>query len=191
MRAFIPVAMRFTPTLLLQAQGIKVLFLDVDGVFTDGGIFLQDSADPRGAAETIKRFNTLDGLGLKLLQKAGITPVVISGRDSRALRMRLEDLGVARAHFGIEHKLQVATRELVELGHDWTEAAAMGDDWPDLSVMRRCALACAPPNAHPEVCALADYLTTTRGGDGAVREMTDLLLIASGRYAALLEEAAS
>lgn len=191
MRASIPVAVRFAPALLLQAQGIKVLFLDVDGVFTDGGIFFQDSADHRGAAETIKRFNTLDGLGLKLLQKAGITPVVITGRDSPALRKRLEDLGVARAHFGIEDKLQVASRELGELGHDWSEAAAMGDDWPDLGVMRRCALACAPLNAHPEVRARADYLTTTRGGDGAVREMADLLLIASGRYAALLEEASS
>ena len=186
-----PVVLRFAPTLLLRAQGIKVLFLDVDGVLTDGGIYFQECAEPRGAAETIKRFNTLDGHGLKLLQRASITPVVITGRDSRALRVRLEALGVTRAHFGVEHKSSVATRVLGELGLGWAEAAAMGDDWPDLGMLRACTLACAPSNAHLEVKACAHHVTAVRGGDGAVREVVDLLLMASGLYTTLLEDASS
>src|SRR5207253_1623937 len=109
--------------LLLAAQGIRVAFFDVDGVMTDGGILLSDEG------ETLKRFHILDGLGLKLLQRAGITPVVITGRDSRPLRRRLEALGVKNVHYG-------------------TKAAA---------------------------------------GQGAAREFCDLLLVASGQYAQLLE----
>jgi 3-deoxy-D-manno-octulosonate 8-phosphate phosphatase (KDO 8-P phosphatase) len=71
---------------------------------------------------------------------------------------------------------------------DWSEAAAMGDDWPDLPVMRRCAFACAPPNAHIEVLAVADHVTQARGGDGAAREFCDVLLVASGRYVDLLKK---
>jgi 3-deoxy-D-manno-octulosonate 8-phosphate phosphatase (KDO 8-P phosphatase) len=75
---------------------------------------------------------------------------------------------------------------LHELGLGWNQAAAMGDDWPDLPVMQRCAFACAPANAHLEVAAIAHYVTRSRGGDGAVREFCDLLLVASGRYVDLL-----
>ena len=138
--------------------------------------------------ETLKRFNTLDGHGLKLLQKAGITPAVISGRDSLALRSRLQALGIVHAHFGTEDKRPAAESTLKALGLDWSQAAFMGDDWPDLPVMRRVGFSCAPANAHREVQALANYVTQARGGDGAVRELCDLLLVASGRYAALLRE---
>jgi 3-deoxy-D-manno-octulosonate 8-phosphate phosphatase (KDO 8-P phosphatase) len=74
------------------------------------------------------------------------------------------------------------------LGLDWDAAAAMGDDWPDLPVMQRCAFACAPVNAHIEVTAIAHYVTTARGGDGAAREFCDVLMVASGRYVDLLDE---
>ncbi|MGH8822000.1 MAG: KdsC family phosphatase [Rhodoferax sp.] len=173
-------ALSFAPELLLQAQGIRVAFFDVDGVLTDGGLYFSD----RG--ETLKRFNTLDGHGLKLLQQAGITPAVITGRDSRALRARLQALGITHAHYGVEDKGPAAEATLHVLGLDWQQAAAMGDDWPDLAVMRRCAFACAPANAHIEVRAAAHHVTQARGGDGAAREFCDLLVIASGRYAALL-----
>ena len=173
-------ALRFAPELLLAAQDVRVAFFDVDGVLTDGGLFFSETG------ETLKRFNTLDGHGLKLLQKAGIVPAVITGRDSAPLRVRLQALGVEHAVFGTEDKRPAAEQILATLGLTWAQAAAMGDDWPDLPVMRRCALACAPANAQAEVRASAHYVTQTRGGDGAAREFCDLLLMASGRYASLL-----
>lgn len=176
------VALNFPPELLLKAQGIRVVFFDVDGVLTDGGLYYSE------AGETIKRFHTLDGHGLKLLQRAGITPAVITGRDSKPLRLRLAALGIEHVHYGTEDKRPAAEQTLKALGLDWHQAAAMGDDWPDLAVMRRCALACAPHNAHVEAKAVSHYVTQARGGDGAVRELCDLLLVASGKYARLLEE---
>lgn len=176
-------ALHFPPELLLQAQGIRVVFLDVDGVLTDGGLYFSEQG------ETLKRFHTLDGHGLKLLQKAGITPAVITGRDSKALRLRLDALGVTHAAFGTEDKRPAAEQMLQNLGLGWQQAAAMGDDWPDLPVMRRCAFACAPSNGHMEARSLAHYVTQAHGGDGAVRELCDLLLVASGRYAELLRSA--
>ncbi len=173
--------LQFDTALLLRAQGVRVAFFDVDGVLTDGGLLFSD------AGESMKRFNTLDGHGLKLLQQGGITPVVITGRDSKPLRLRLQALGLVHAHFGTEDKRPAAEQTLQALGLDWSQAAAMGDDWPDLPVMRRCALACAPVNAHAEVTAMAHYVTKARGGDGAAREFCDLLLVASGRYVELLE----
>ncbi len=171
---------QFAPDLLLRAQGIRVVFFDVDGVLTDGGLYFSESG------ETLKRFNTLDGHGLKLLQKAGITPAIITGRDSQALRVRLLALGIEHAHFGTEDKRPAAEQSLKTLGLDWSQAAAMGDDWPDLPVMGRAALACAPANAHVEVLGAAHYVTRSQGGHGAVRELCDLLLVASGRYAGML-----
>ncbi len=172
----------FLPELLLRAQGIRVAFFDVDGVLTDGGLYFT------ATGEAIKRFHTLDGHGLKLLLRANITPVVISGRDSEPLRLRLAALGIEHRYCGVEDKLAVALQVLQTLGLDWRQSAAIGDDWPDLAILRRCALASAPANAHPEVRAVAHYVTTASGGQGAVRELCDLLLIASGRYGALLEE---
>ena len=193
--ALVP-ALNFAPELLQRAQGLKVVFLDVDGVLTDGSIYFSEQAPPgtgqtAGVGESIKRFNTLDGHGLKLLQKAGITPVIITGRDSVVLRARLQALGIAHAHFGTEDKRPAAEQSLKALGCDWHEAAAMGDDWPDLPVMRRAALSCAPPNAHGQVLAVANFVTRASGGHGAVREFCDLLLVASGRYAGLLAEYAT
>lgn len=175
-------AIFFDPQLLLKAQGIKVVFFDVDGVLTDGGLLFSESG------ETLKRFNTLDGHGLKLLQKEGITPAVITGRDSQPLRKRLEALGITHAHFGTEDKRPAAEQTLQVLGLEWSQAAAMGDDWPDLPMMRRAAFACAPVNAHVEVLAAAHHVTSKQGGFGAVRELCDLLLVASGRYVDLLDE---
>ncbi|MRD46899.1 HAD family hydrolase [Caenimonas koreensis] len=174
-------ALHFEPELLLRAQGVRVAFFDVDGVLTDGGLYMSEQG------ETLKRFNILDGLGLKLLQRAGITPAVITGRDSPPLRARLAALGVTHVHYGTEDKAPAALKTLHELGLDWTQAAAMGDDWPDLPVLSRCAFAGAPANAHAEVKAIAHYVTTARGGEGAAREFSDVLLVASGRYADLLE----
>jgi 3-deoxy-D-manno-octulosonate 8-phosphate phosphatase (KDO 8-P phosphatase) len=174
-------ALNFPPEVLLAAQGVRVAFFDVDGVLTDGGLYLS------GEGETLKRFHILDGLGLKLLQRAGITPAVITGRDSPPLRIRLAALGITHVHYGTEDKAPAAQQVLDGLGLAWSQAAAIGDDWPDLPVLRRCAFAAAPANAHAEVRAAAAYVTQAQGGHGAAREFCDLLLVASGRYAQLLE----
>lgn len=173
-------ALHVAPELLLRAQAVRVVFFDVDGVLTDGGLYLSASG------ERLKRFNSLDGQGIKLLQQAQITPAVITGRDSAALRGRLKALGIEHAAYGIEDKGPAAERMLRALELSWEQAAAMGDDWPDLPLLRRSALACAPANAHIEVRQAAHFITRARGGDGAARELCDLLLVATGRYAALL-----
>jgi 3-deoxy-D-manno-octulosonate 8-phosphate phosphatase (KDO 8-P phosphatase) len=175
-------ALNYPPELLLQAQGIRVVFFDVDGVLTDGGLYFSESG------ETLKRFSVLDGQGLKLLQKAGITPVVITGRDSAPLRLRMKALGITHARFGTEDKRPAAESFLQELGLDWSQAAAMGDDWPDLPVMQRAAFACAPANGHAQAKALAHHVTAERGGEGAARALCDLLLVAGGHYARLLAQ---
>ena len=176
--------LNFDPELLLRAQPVRVVFFEVDGVLTDGGLYFTETG------ETMKRFHTLDGHGIKLLQRAGITPAVVTGRDSAALRVRLAALGVTHTRFGTEDKRPAAEAILAELGLDWSAAAAMGDDWPDLPMLRRAALACVPPAAHPELLDMAHHVTTRPAGAGAVRELCDLLLVASGHYASELGMAA-
>jgi len=177
-------ALTFPPELLLKAQGpsfgMKAAIFDVDGVLTDGRIFIGESG------ELFKAFTTLDGQGLKLLMQAGIVPIVITGRDSPAVRKRVADLGLPHALYGVHDKLAAAEPLLASLGLAWPDVAAIGDDWPDLPLLARAGFACAPANAHAEVQALAHHVTSSRGGDGAAREFCDLLLIAAGRYAALL-----
>jgi 3-deoxy-D-manno-octulosonate 8-phosphate phosphatase (KDO 8-P phosphatase) len=172
--------LHFPPALLLQAQGIRGAIFDVDGVLTDGRLYLS------AHGEEFKAFNTLDGHGLKLLLRAGITPLVITGRDSPAVRRRVADLGLPHAVYGAADKLVEASELLARLQLDWSAIAVMGDDWPDLPLMARAAFACAPPQAHAEVRARAHHVTAAAGGYGAARECCDLLLCAAGRYAELL-----
>jgi 3-deoxy-D-manno-octulosonate 8-phosphate phosphatase (KDO 8-P phosphatase) len=130
------------PALLLRAQPVRVVFFDIDGVFTDGGLYFSEQG------ETLKRFHTLDGQGIKMLQRVGITPAVITGRDSAPLRLRLKALGIAHAVLGTEDKRPAAEKILADLQLTWAQAAAVGDDWTDLPVLQRVALACAPAQAH-------------------------------------------
>lgn len=175
---------RFAPELLLQAQGpnlgLKAAIFDVDGVLTDGRLYIGEHG------EQFKAFSTLDGHGLKLLAQGGIVPIVITGRDSPAVRKRVADLGLKHAIYGVQDKLAAAEPLLAALGVPWAEAAAIGDDWPDLPLLTRAGFACAPANAHVEVRAVVHHVTQASGGDGAAREFCDLLLTAAGRYAALL-----
>ncbi|HEU4459508.1 MAG TPA: HAD hydrolase family protein [Methylibium sp.] len=178
-------ALNFPAALLLKAQGpalgMKAAIFDVDGVLTDGRLFI--SAE----GETLKVFHALDGHGLKLLKHGGIEPIVITGRDSPAVRRRLADLGLAHAAFGVQDKLAAAESVLAKLGAGWDEVAAIGDDWPDLPLLLRAGFTAAPANAHAEVKANVDHVSTLMGGAGAAREFCDLLLVAAGRYAALLQ----
>lgn len=183
MRSIEP-TLHFAPELLLRARGpagvIRVALFDVDGVLTDGTLYMNENG------EVLKAFSTLDGHGLKLLARAGIQPVVVTGRDSPAVRRRVGDLGITRALYGVGDKLAAATPLLAELGIDWDQLAVMGDDWPDLPLLARAGFACAPPNAHVEVRRLVDHVTSAWGGHGAARECCDLLLTAAGRYGELL-----
>ena len=173
----------FQAETLLAAQDVRIAFFDIDGVLTDGGVYFTEHG------ETLKRFSILDGYGLKLLRLAGITPAVITGRDSKPLRVRLEALGIEHVRYGTEDKLPAAEAMLAELGFGWSQAAAIGDDWPDLPVLSRVAFAAAPANAHAEVRAIARHVTAARGGEGAAREFCDLLLMAGGHYRRLLDRA--
>lgn len=173
-------ALSFAPELLLAAQGMRAAIFDVDGVLTDGRIYIGE----RG--EEFKAFSTLDGHGLKLLAQGGIVPIVITGRDSPAVRRRVADLGLAHAVYGAHDKLAAAAGVMSALQLDWSSLAVMGDDWPDLPLMTRAAFACAPSNAHAEAKAAARHVTQAAGGYGAARECCDLLLTAAGRYAQLL-----
>jgi 3-deoxy-D-manno-octulosonate 8-phosphate phosphatase (KDO 8-P phosphatase) len=177
-----PVAptLHFPTTLMLAAQPVRAAIFDVDGCLTDGRIYIGESG------ETVKAFSTLDGHGIKLLARAGITPVVITGRDTPAVRRRCADLGIVHALYGIHDKLAAAEQVLRVLALDWHALAVIGDDWPDLPLMVRSALACAPAQAHAEVRAVAHHVTSMPGGQGAAREFCDLLLMAGGHYAGLL-----
>jgi 3-deoxy-D-manno-octulosonate 8-phosphate phosphatase (KDO 8-P phosphatase) len=179
-------ALRFPPELLLRAQGagpalaMKAAIFDVDGVLTDGRIYIGEHG------ETVKAFATLDGHGLKLLKQGGIEPIVITGRDSAAVRRRVADLQLPHAVYGAHDKLAAAEALLAALGLGWPEVAAIGDDWPDLPLLVRAGFACAPANAHAEVRAVVHHVTAAAGGLGAAREFCDLLLMAAGRYGELL-----
>ncbi len=175
--------LEYPAALLLKAHGIRVAFFDVDGVLTDGGLYF--SAE----GESIKRFHVLDGYGIGLLRSSGIIPVVITGRDSQAVRVRLKALGIDEVHCGVADKAQAAQARLTALQAGWTQAACIGDDWPDLPLIRRCRLSAAPPGAHAEVLTAVDVVTRRSGGHGAARDFCDLLLMGSGRYAQYLQDA--
>lgn len=178
-------ALSFPPELLLKARGstpggLRAAIFDVDGVLTDGRLFIGEQG------EIFKGFSVLDGHGLKLLGQMGITPLIITGRDSPAVRRRVADLGLPHAVYGASDKLAVAQPLLQQLGLEWADVAVIGDDWPDLPLLARAGFACAPANAHVEVKAIVHHVTQARGGEGAAREFCDLLLMAAGRYAEVL-----
>ena len=179
-------ALAFPPELLLAArgpgEGVAAAIFDVDGVLTDGRVYIGEGG------EVFKAFSTLDGHGLKLLARGGIVPIVVTGRDSPAVRRRVADLGLAHAAYGAVDKLAAAEAILDAIGLAWERVAVMGDDWPDLPLMRRAAFACAPPHAHREARAAAHHITLAAAGFGAAREFCDLLLMAAGRYAGLLRD---
>jgi 3-deoxy-D-manno-octulosonate 8-phosphate phosphatase (KDO 8-P phosphatase) len=155
-----------------EAQAIRLLVLDVDGVLTDGRLYF----GPRG--EALKVFDVRDGYGLTALQRAGIIVAVISGRRSAAVRARCRELHVRHVHQGVSDKLAVFERLRARLGLTRSACACVGDDLPDLPLMRAVAMSFAVADAHPQVRRAADRRTRQAGGRGAVREVCDLLLAA-------------
>lgn len=166
----------FDAELLRRASNVRLLILDVDGVLTDGRLYYSDSG------ETLKVYSSLDGQGIVSLQAIGIAVAIVSGRDSPMVRQRAQQLGIAHVSLGSTDKLPTAVALLDSLDLNWHQVAVMGDDWPDVPLITRAALGCAPANAHIEVRAVSHWVTAERGGEGAVRALCDVLLAARGFY---------
>ncbi|WP_290652709.1 HAD-IIIA family hydrolase [Aquisalimonas sp.] len=168
-----------------RAGAIALLALDVDGVLTDGTIYY-------GAeGEVVKAFNIMDGLGVRLLERAGIRTAIISARESPPLRRRAVDLGIELTYFGRHDKVAAWETLLARTGIAAAHAAFVGDDLIDLGVLARAGLAVAVSNAHPAVCEQAHYVTVCPGGKGAVREIAELLLAARGALDGVIQEYAA
>jgi 3-deoxy-D-manno-octulosonate 8-phosphate phosphatase (KDO 8-P phosphatase) len=157
---------------LSNARGIRLLTCDVDGVLTDGRIYLDDDGREQ------KAFNALDGVGLKLLMQAGITVAWITGSRAPVVLHRARSLGVERVIQGAEDKLTPWEALLRELGLPPAACAHIGDDLPDVPVLVRCGLAVSVPNAPAAVKAHAHFVTQREGGMGAVRELCEMILAA-------------
>jgi 3-deoxy-D-manno-octulosonate 8-phosphate phosphatase (KDO 8-P phosphatase) len=153
-----------------KARKIKLLLLDVDGVLTDGGIYI----DNRGVEA--KRFDVRDGLGITLLQRAGIEVGFITGRFSEVVRFRAKELGVRIVYQKVQKKLEVYQRIKQKSRLEDESIAYVGDDIADIAVLRQTGLAVAVRDAWAEVKRHADYVTEADGGRGAVREVSELLL---------------
>ena len=164
-----------------KAKSVKLLIVDIDGVFTDGGLHF----DNRG--EEYKTFNSLDGHGIRMLLEGGIEVAVITGRQSQIVNHRMGDLGVEHIYQGNRDKRPAFEKLLQDTGLEAGEVAYIGDDLPDLPIMQRVGLAVAVQNAHAFVKQHCDLVTSASGGHGAVRELTDFILHAQGRLEAMQE----
>ena len=164
------------------ARRIELLILDVDGVLTDGRL----TFDSEG--RELKTFHSRDGLGIRLLQRAGVEVAIISGRDSRMVTDRAASLGITRVYQGQDDKLTAFRTILDDTGLAADVVAFAGDDWIDLPVMTRVGLAISVADGDPEVRRRAHYVTEREGGRGAVREICQALLDARGDTERLLSE---
>lgn len=163
------------------AEAVRLVILDVDGVLTDGGIYLGATAS--GESIETKRYEITDGLGIHLMQTSGIEVAIVTGRESESVRLRAADLGITECHQdATAAKLPIVSRLITRLEIGWEETAFVGDDLADIPVLRRVGLPVAVANGVPEVCALARWVTSRRGGDGAVREFAETLLQARGEW---------
>ena len=169
-----------TQELLKRGKGIKLAVFDVDGVLTDGRLyFLEDGRD-------FKSFSTPDAQGIKMLMAAGVQTAIISGRKTPAVERRAQNLGIPHLYQGREDKLVVLDELLGQLNLSYEQVAYLGDDLPDLPVIRRVGLGMAVANAASFVRQHAHGVTQARGGEGAAREFCELILRAQGRLDAAL-----
>lgn len=164
------------------AKKIKLLLLDVDGVLTDGRLYYGNSG------EEMKAFNIQDGLGIKLLQQGGIQVGIITGRVSDLLQRRATELGINPVIQGREDKLTALNELMLTAGLNLDEVAFVGDDLPDLAVIKKVGLGITVANGSATLKAIADWQTTRKGGDGAVREVAEMLLTCQDKFAHLLEQ---
>jgi 3-deoxy-D-manno-octulosonate 8-phosphate phosphatase (KDO 8-P phosphatase) len=168
------------------ARRIRLVGLDVDGVLTDGGIYLGDSG---GRTLEFKRYDIQDGLGIHFLQAAGLHVAIVTGRVSESVRLRAAELRVDDvAQDALARKLPALLNILERRGVSLDEVAFIGDDYPDMGIMRVVGLPVAVGNAVPEIRALSAVRLHRSGGRGAVREFAELLLKARGQWDAVTED---
>jgi 3-deoxy-D-manno-octulosonate 8-phosphate phosphatase (KDO 8-P phosphatase) len=173
---------QFSADLPRRAAAIELLLLDVDGVLTDGSvIYANDGSE-------LKRFHVRDGSGLKLWHGAGKRSAIVSGRKSVAVERRAAELGISPVLQGRDDKLAALAEVLASTDLRLEQVCAIGDDLPDVPVLRQCGLAIAVADACPELRAVANYVTTAPGGRGAVREAIEWLLKASGQWNELVAQ---
>ena len=168
------------------ARRIKLVMLDVDGVLTDNGVYIGATAG--GEAVELKKFNILDGLGIKMLQWGGLRVALVSGRQSVASQLRADELKIECHMSPSGEKIEAATDVIERAGVSWDEVACVCDDLADIPLMKRAGLPVAVANGIPEIKALAKWVTRERGGDGAVREFAEELLKARGDWIRLVDE---
>ena len=165
---------------LSRSKLIRLIAFDVDGVMTDGGLYFSDSG------KEFKRFNSLDGQGLKMLRASGVEIAIITGRTSRCVEARAKNLGITHVFQGVEHKLEAMVDLLNKLKLSRDATAYMGDDVVDLTVMRHVGLAISVPESPLLVREHSHYVTQRGGGHGAVREACELIMSAQGTLDAQL-----
>jgi 3-deoxy-D-manno-octulosonate 8-phosphate phosphatase (KDO 8-P phosphatase) len=165
-----------------RAAKIRMLVLDVDGVLTDGKLYFDHLGNE------IKAFNTRDGLGMKALQRCGIEVAVITGRKSEAVAQRMAQLAVQHVYQGREDKLSAFLHLLEATNLQADEVCFAGDDWIDIPVLLRVGLAVSVADAESEVKNHAHWITSRKGGDGAVREICNLILEAQGKDRIIMDE---
>jgi 3-deoxy-D-manno-octulosonate 8-phosphate phosphatase (KDO 8-P phosphatase) len=159
-----------------KAKKIKMVIFDVDGVLTDGSIIID------GEGNELKRFNVRDGHGIKALQKAGIKVAIITGRESKVVSVRADELGIEEVHQKIFKKSAVYESLLVKYDLKNEEVAFMGDDIVDSELLKRVGLPAVPADADENVMELAEFISAKNGGRGAVREFVELILKSSGKW---------
>ena len=159
-----------------RAKQIKLVAFDVDGVLTDGGLFLGDDG------QEYKAFHSQDGHGMKMLKATGVELAIITGRTSQVVSLRARNLGITHLYQGVEDKLEAYRQLLAALQLEPEATAFMGDDLVDLPVIRRCGLAICVPAAPALVKQHAHYVTKLEGGRGAVREVCELFMQAQGTF---------
>ena len=167
---------------MAKAEPVQLLLLDVDGVLTDGSLIYSENGVEG------KSFNTQDGLGIRLVQQAGIEVGIITARSSELVRRRAGELGMKYIMQGVDNKLQ-AFKEILKLATlKPYQVCYMGDDWIDLSLLSRAGLAACPLNGVPEVKTICHFVSSHAGGAGAVRELCDIIVRASGKHDSLLQK---
>lgn len=162
---------------IVKAEKIRLLALDVDGVLTDGGLYIG------AGGETCKRFNVQDGLAISCAIRNNLTVAIITGRQSELVCRRAAELGITEIYQGIKDKREMLEELAAKHSLQLTEVAYMGDDLNDLPALNIAGLACAPENAVQEVKDLADFIAAKKGGEGAVREVIETILKAKGEWA--------
>jgi len=160
--------------ILDKAKNIELVIFDVDGVMTDGSLFMGDDG------QEYKAFNSLDGHGMRMLQEGGVTAAIITGRKSNVVEHRMKDLGITRVYQGYRDKIPAYESLMNEIGLETEQVAYVGDDVVDLPIMTRVGFAIAVQDAHPYVKKHAHWITQSKGGQGAVRDVCELILEARG-----------